>query len=190
MGKGRLIYLMGASGSGKDTLIAQLKNHLSEAVYVPRRYITRPVNETQLEQHVYMPLEAFTAAKHEGLFAFHWQANGYQYAICQEIHTALDAGKMVLINGSREHFQALDDAWKNVCVPVYLAVSAEVQTARLLGRGRENLAQIEARVARSVAMLQHLPDECVVLDANQSVPAVYQQFMEHMQQLALLETAA
>lgn len=187
---GRLIYLMGPSGSGKDTLIHQLKNHLPEEIYVPHRYITRPVNEAQLEQHIYMTLEAFTAAKHDGLFAFHWQANGYQYAIGQEIHAALDDGKMVLINGSREHFQALDDQWQSGCVPVYLAVHADVQTARLRARGRETVAQMEARVARSVAMLNQLPDECVVLDANQSMEAVYQQFIEQMQQLALLEKVA
>lgn len=187
---GRLIYLMGPSGSGKDTLIHQLKNHLPEEIYVPHRYITRPVNEAQLEQHIYMTLEAFSAAKHDGLFAFHWQANGYQYAIGQEIKVALDAGKMVLINGSRAHFQDLDAVWQNLCVPVYLAVSAEVQKARLLARERETLAQIEVRVARSMELLNQLPDECVVLDASQSVEAVYQQFIEQMQQLALLEKVA
>lgn len=187
---GRLIYLMGPSGSGKDTLINQLKSRLPELVYVPRRYITRPVNETQLEQHVYMTLEGFAAAKQDGLFAFDWQANGYQYAIGQEINAALAAGKMVLINGSRAHFQALDVAWQSLCVPVYLAVSADVQIARLRARGRETVAQMEARVARSTAMLNQLPDECVVLDANQPMEAVYQQLIEQMQQLALLEAAA
>lgn len=40
-------------------------------------------------------------------------------------------------------------ALQAACVPVYLHVGSEVQTQRLLQRGRENSAEVAERVARS-----------------------------------------
>ena len=63
---GRLIYLMGPSGAGKNSLIALIKHKAELPLLLPSRYITRPVNATELEQHQFMTPEAFAAAEQAG----------------------------------------------------------------------------------------------------------------------------
>ena len=66
---GRLIYLMGPSGAGKDSLIALIKHKAELPLLLPSRYITRPVNAAELEQHQFMTPEAFAAAEQAGQIA-------------------------------------------------------------------------------------------------------------------------
>ena len=60
---GRLIYLMGPSGAGKDSLIAHIKLKNELPLLLPSRYITRTVNAAELEQHQFMTPEAVAAAE-------------------------------------------------------------------------------------------------------------------------------
>ncbi len=177
---GRLIYLMGPSGAGKDSLIAHIKLKNELPLLLPSRYITRPVNAAELEQHQFMTPEAFAAAEQAGEFACSWRANGHAYGLGLDVYTGLEQGKMVLINGSRAHYKSLPEALQAACVPVYLHVGSEVQTQRLLQRGRENTAQVAERVARSQVLAQALPEGCVKLNAEQSLDAVYADFKQQV----------
>ena len=183
---GRLIYLMGPSGAGKDSLIALIKHKAELPLLLPSRYITRTVNAAELEQHQFMTPEAFAAAEQAGEFACSWRANGHAYGLGLDVYTGLEQGKMVLINGSRAHYkalpEALPEALQAACVPVYLHVGSEVQTQRLLQRGRENSAEVAERVARSQVLAQALPEGCVKLNAEQSLEAVYADFKQQVWQ--------
>ena len=64
---GRLIYLMGPSGAGKDSLIALIKHKAELPLLLPSRYITRPVNAAELEQHQFMTPETFATAEQAGI---------------------------------------------------------------------------------------------------------------------------
>jgi len=105
--RGSLFYLMGASGSGKDTLLdaslARLEASPDWRLHLPRRvqrYITRPADAGG-ETHHAVSEEQFTALVKEDRFCLLWQAHGLSYGIDREILDWLAAGDNVLVNGSR-----------------------------------------------------------------------------------------
>lgn len=145
---GRLIYLMGPSGSGKDSLLQAARAPLeAHGCRFARRVITRSAESVGEDAVGVTPAE-FERLEGEGAFALSWRANGLAYGIPIEIDEWLEAGQDVLINGSRGHLEAARQ-----CYPQLLAILLQVDEAvlrqRLLTRGRETPEQIEARLARS-----------------------------------------
>ena len=145
---GRLIYLMGPSGSGKDSLIEAARKPLQMlGCEVVRRVITRSA-ESVGEDAIGVSREEFEKRRVEGDFALCWSANGLEYGIPIEIDQWLNDGRHVLVNGSRGHLaQALHQY--PTLLPVLLTVEDEVLRERLLRRGRESFAEIEARLHRN-----------------------------------------
>jgi len=73
---GRLIFLIGPSGSGKDSLIDAARDQLTAAgVKIARRVITRSA-EAKGEAAQGVTAQQFEAMRAQGAFAMHWQANG------------------------------------------------------------------------------------------------------------------
>ena len=145
---GRLIYLMGPSGSGKDSLIESAREPLQSInCEVVRRVITRSA-ESIGEDAIGVSREAFARMKDEGAFALCWYANGLDYGIPRSIDQSLKKGRDVLVNGSREHFGPTLRRYPTL-LPILLTVTDEVLRERLLRRGRESLAEIEARLRRN-----------------------------------------
>ncbi|MGL1832294.1 phosphonate metabolism protein/1,5-bisphosphokinase (PRPP-forming) PhnN [Rhodocyclaceae bacterium SMB388] len=152
MSEGRLIYVVGASGSGKDTLITYARDRLAgeAGVCFAHRYITRPANAGG-ENHMALSPAEFAARRDSGLFALHWGSHGLHYGIGVEINQWLARGLTVVVNGSRDYL--LDAARRYPELePVTIAVSTGVLRDRLLARGRETPDEIEARLARHEAM--------------------------------------
>lgn len=147
----RLVYVVGPSGVGKDSLLAwlsaQLDQHTLPPVHIARRSITRAA-DLGTEGHEALATEAFAALASDGAFAMHWQANGLQYGIRQTELAGLEAGGWVLVNGSRAYVPTLRQNWPGVCV-LHIDAPAAVVRERLLRRGREAAQDIEARVTRS-----------------------------------------
>ncbi|MGQ7958703.1 phosphonate metabolism protein/1,5-bisphosphokinase (PRPP-forming) PhnN [Pseudomonas sp. SP16.1] len=146
--QGRLIYLMGPSGSGKDSLLQAARAPLERCgCRFARRVITRSAEAVGEDAVGVTPAE-FDRLEAEDAFALSWRANGLAYGIPREIDHWLADGKDVLINGSRGH---LDEALQRY--PQLLAILLQVDEAvlreRLLARGRETPEQIEARLERS-----------------------------------------
>ena len=162
-GAGRLIFLMGPSGSGKDSILEASREQLAAAgVEIARRVITRSSEARGEAAHGVTP-QQFAALLAQGAFAMHWQANGLDYGIAVKVDAWLQAGRPVLVNGSRAYLAEARARYPDL-LAVLVEVSPEVLRERLLARGRETAAQIEQRLARN-ARLQHTSDPTVhVLD--------------------------
>ncbi|MGH8383816.1 phosphonate metabolism protein/1,5-bisphosphokinase (PRPP-forming) PhnN [Pseudomonas sp.] len=145
---GRLVYLMGPSGSGKDSLIDAARGVLEiHNVAVARRVITRSA-EAKGEDAVGVSCERFEQMCAEGDFALHWRANGLAYGIPVQIDSWLQQGRTVLVNGSRAHLAQARQRYPGL-LAVLLSVEPQVLRQRLHGRGRETREDIERRLARS-----------------------------------------
>lgn len=164
---GRIIWLMGASGSGKDSLLSALRERECAMLLVAHRYITRPFNAGN-ENHIALSDSEFLQREAQGLFALSWQANGHRYGIGQEIDLWLAAGFNVVVNGSRAHLKQAQARYRERLLAVCLHVSRDVLQARLQARGRESTGQIAARLARA-AQYASLPPDCRVLNNDGSL---------------------
>jgi ribose 1,5-bisphosphokinase len=151
MNAGRLIYLMGPSGAGKDSVLQGLQQSLEgRRCRIARRVITRSA-EAMGEEAVSVSPREFAERERACDFAMVWRANGLAYGIPREIEEWLADGYQVIVNGSRGY---LDEARRKY--PDLLAVLLQVEPAilrkRLLARAREDVDQIEARLARSAQL--------------------------------------
>ncbi|MEN3262318.1 ribose 1,5-bisphosphokinase [Sodalis endosymbiont of Spalangia cameroni] len=144
----RLIWLMGASGAGKDTLLQVLRASAPPGLLVAHRYITRAADAGG-ENHIALSEAEFHRRQEAGLFAIHWQAHRQHYALGIEIDLWLDRGQDVVVNGSRLHLPALTPRYAGRLLPVCLTVSQPVLAQRLRQRGREDETAINARLARA-----------------------------------------
>lgn len=144
----RLIYLVGSSGSGKDSLLQYARNRLADhpGVVFAHRYITRP-HDAGGENHVALTDAEFAMRQRNRLFALAWTSHGHSYGIGIEINQWLGKGNTVVVNGSREYM-----AQARLHYPELLVVTIEVPTEllrqRLLARGREDPKAIEQRLER------------------------------------------
>lgn len=144
--RGRLIYLAGPSGAGKDSLIAWLRERRLPWVHFARRTITRPAAPDG-EQHSAVTPTEFNLMLERGEFAMHWRSNGHAYGIGREILEALARGETVLVNGSREYLRHA----RAVVPPlefVHVTAPRDIVRARLAARGRETAGEVEKRLAR------------------------------------------
>ncbi len=146
-----LVYVMGPSGAGKDSVLDRARARLAPdlPVLFAHRYITRPA-DTGGENHVALSQAEFAQRREAGLFAFHWRAHGHQYGIGVEILAWRGKGFTVVVSGSREHFLEQDGIGPDIC-PVLITASAEKRAERLAGRGREDEATSVARLQRGGA---------------------------------------
>lgn len=155
--KASLIYLVGASGSGKDSLMTYARTALraESGVAFAHRYITRAADAGG-ENHVALTPEEFESRRSAGLLAMDWSSHGYAYGIGIEINQWLAKGVTVVVNGSRDYLDVAARRYPEL-LPVWIAVSPAVLRARLHARGRESAAEIEARLARSPRQPRLLP---------------------------------
>ncbi len=166
--KGTLWLIVGPSGVGKDSLIDGARRTLADdpRFFFPRREITRPADAGG-EDHVPVTMAGFEARRAEGAYALSWTANGHGYGVPKSIDTALEAGRTVILNGSRA---ALDDArarYPGLRV-VAVTVPPAVLRARLTARGRETAGEIEKRLERAAA-LQVTGDDVVVFSNDRAL---------------------
>ena len=152
---GRLIYLIGPSGSGKDSLLDAARARLTErGCRIVRRVITRSAEAVGEAAQGVSP-EQFAALDAEGAFALSWHANGLSYGIPKEIDEWLAAGEDVLVNGSRAHLAQTRERYPTLTV-LLLTVDPAVLRQRLVARGRESLTDIDERLARNARFTEAL----------------------------------
>ncbi|MFZ4833894.1 ribose 1,5-bisphosphokinase [Rouxiella sp. Mn2063] len=158
----RLLYLVGPSGSGKDSLLDALRDQQPPGFIVAHRYITRPASAGS-ENHVALSVEEYQKRRELGLFALHWDAHQTHYALGIEIDLWMQQGLNVIANGSREYLQQAQQRYGERLLPICLHVSPSVLEKRLQQRGRENGEQISARLQRAADYQHMLPANCHLL---------------------------
>ena len=154
---GTLIYLIGPSGSGKDSLLQAARPALeAQGCHIVRRVITRSAEAVGEEAQAVSP-EQFDGMEAAGAFAMSWRANGLAYGIPAQINEWLAAGEDVLVNGSRAYLPEARRRYPTM-LAILLTVDLAVLRQRLLARGRESLAEIDARLARNGQFLPEASD--------------------------------
>mgnify|MGYP001044911331 CR=1 FL=1 len=145
---GTLIYLIGPSGSGKDSLLQAARGPLeAQGCRLVRRIITRSAEAVGEDAEAVTPAE-FDAMEAAGAFAMSWRANGVAYGIPAQINDWLSEGADVLVNGSRAYLSEARLRYPELQA-ILLSVDNQVLRQRLLARGRESVPEIDARLARN-----------------------------------------
>lgn len=179
----RLVYFMGPSGAGKDTLLDWLRQHLPShlPVHWARRTISRP-EIAGGEPYEGVSPAAFTQACEAHAFALHWEANGLGYGVRHAQLAPLAQGHWVLVNGSRAYLAQALQKYPTL-VAVHITASPDVLRQRLLARGRETPVQIEARVQRALDF--QAPHEAAAIEVHNdhSIDAAGQQLLSALAQL-------
>jgi ribose 1,5-bisphosphokinase len=155
MTPGEIVYVIGPSGAGKDSVIAFARAASDPArVAFAHRYITRPALP-DAENHIALSPAEFDARRQAGWFALHWQSHGLAYGIGCEIEFWRASGMRVVINGSRAHLPEAFARYPDL-LPVLVSAPAEIRQARLRARNRESLDDIARRLDRQIeAMTEH-----------------------------------
>jgi ribose 1,5-bisphosphokinase len=146
---GRLFYVIGASGAGKDSLLNYARQQLKNVptIVFAHRYITRPADAGG-ENHISLSLEEFMVRLRNGMLSMYWQSHGNYYGIGCEINNWLANGLDVVVNGSREYLSDAAALFPEL-QPILIQVSEEVLLRRLLARKREGVEEIASRLNRT-----------------------------------------
>ena len=151
---GLWIFVCGPSGAGKDSVMAWAAEHLKEQpdIVFSRRLITRPLQPGSDHDPV-TPQQFADLHTTQGL-AWHWDAHGFHYGVRSHYGTDVAAGRVVVVNGSREHSHTLDHDSNRVRVVHIEADSAQIEK-RLVLRGRDAPHEIERRKERNARLENH-----------------------------------
>lgn len=159
-----VFYVVGASGSGKDSLLRAFKQRYLDTpkadsegmerkhdtpvlpVAIAHRCITRPKSDG--EDSVYLSEAEFNLRVSRQLFALHWKANNYCYGIGCEINQWLASGLSVIVNGSREYWPQAKQIYQQQLQTIIVDVPDALLLKRLHKRDRESEHEINRRMDR------------------------------------------
>lgn len=155
-----LVLVVGPSAAGKDTLLAAARDALRHdgRFCFARRVITRPANVGG-EDHEAITEQEFAARD----FALQWQAHGLRYGIPTEV---IGTRSVVVANVSRTVIAEAARRFPTRVIEVTAPPALLVM--RLAARGREDEADVAARLARAIALPRHIPIETVMNDGSLS----------------------
>lgn len=179
----QLLYFMGPSGAGKDSLLDWLRQHLPAGLPVQwaRRTISRPASPGG-EAHESTTHDAHAALRAAGAFALHWEANGLAYGVRHAEMAPLAQGRWLMVNGSRAYLpEAL--ARYPALVAVHITASPEVLRQRLQSRGRENADEVEQRVQRALRFLAPPGTAGIEVRNDTSLDAAGRQLLQALERL-------
>lgn len=158
----QLVYLMGPSGAGKDSLLGWLVAHWPVLAGWPRLHVARrTITRARVpggEPHEAVSLAEFAGLQAGGQFALDWVANGLHYGIrTTELDPPGANDLCVLVNGSRGHVAQAVASYPGLAV-VHITAPRAVLAQRLQQRQREPVADIQSRLDRPTTLpdMHHL----------------------------------
>ncbi len=145
----RLVYVIGPSGAGKDSVLAWVMQHAEPGLglHLARRSVSRAAHDSS-EPHESLDSTQFAELARQGVFAMHWFANNLWYGVRHAELLPLAQGQTVLVNGSRGWLAEARLRFPDITVAQIIA-SPEVRRERLLLRRRESAEMIAARLERA-----------------------------------------
>lgn len=158
---GAWVFICGPSGAGKDSVIARARAALAPRhdIVFAQRLITRAPQETS--DHQPMSPQDFAFLRRSAALAWHWEAHGYGYGVPLRYAHQVAWGRVVVVNGSREHADGLPE--HSTIRRVLVTAPAEQLAERLARRGRDGPEAITQRLARN-AMLMSVRADHVILN--------------------------
>lgn len=156
------LFVCGPSGAGKDAVIGWTQQALGgdERIVFARRLVTRAApGGPDHEETSRGALQALYAA---GDLAWYWEANGHAYGVRAAYRQHVQAGRLVVVNGSREHAAGL--ASRPDVRSVLVTADAALLHARLRARARESGAAVAQRLARNEQVPQPRAERIIVND--------------------------
>lgn len=178
---GVFVAVVGASGAGKDTILAGTRAALAgdPAFLFPRRIITRPADGHEDNEAV--SEAGFEECIRRGDFLLWWRANHFNYGLPAGLEQDLRQGRHIIANVSRTVIGEIRSRFSR-CLVIEIRVDPAVLIGRLAQRGRENHDAQEARFQRS-AGLTGLPAPDLVIDNNGEPEAAIAWFVKVLQSL-------
>jgi ribose 1,5-bisphosphokinase len=180
---GRLLFIVGASGAGKDSLINTAVAHalLQDKLLLAPRVVTRSNQQSGSDQA--LTEQEYLKQRNAGIYLFSWQAHGYYYGIENDILLQLKEGNNILVNGSRAY---IDSARENHPDVIIVGVEAKQQhlQKRLQKRGRESTENINERLARNSEYQSALQQADFVINNQQPVEQAAMDLLLQIRELA------
>lgn len=141
------VFVCGASGAGKDSVMAWAQKRLARRpdIVFSRRVVTREAQPGADDTPA--TLAQFDALRLNGGLSWHWQAHDLRYGIGSHYATAVQEGRIVVVNGSREHVQGLTPS-TDIRVVQILADPQQL-VSRLAQRGRDDPHAVYSRLTRN-----------------------------------------
>jgi len=177
-----IFYIIGASGSGKDSLIRYARENIPSELQVvfTHRYITRPANAGG-ENHIALNEKEFFFRQKMGCFAMNWYSHSTHYGIGIEINQWLAKGINVVMNGSRGYLEQAIKRYPEL-KPVLIRVDPNVLRKRLELRGRENENEIEQRLKQAIILEKSASHpQLITIDNNDSLNIAGEQLITVIQ---------
>ena len=146
-----VIYVMGPSGVGTDSLLKWLRAHVRAmpsppALRFARRTITRAAGISN-EDHEPIEVDAFLQLAQAGAFALHWEAHGLHYGLR---HAEMQGAGWLMVNGSRAYAPQARTRLPGLAV-LHVSAPDALVGQRLAARQRETPDQVQARLHRAKA---------------------------------------
>lgn len=175
--KGRLFFVVGPSGVGKDTLLGWVQRYAPAdgSVVFARRTITRPAHES--EAHDAVDPATFQQLVCAGHFSMVWEANDLCYGIPRSIETDLNAGRDVVVNGSREFIPQLRRIFPDARI-VWVDADVEQIRTRIEARKREAGPALLRRLDRIAQFLPPDGEKVIRLDNSGPVELAGKRLLE------------
>jgi len=176
---GKLVLVVGNSGSGKDSIIKGVKERYPSDLIklcLTQRYITRPRSDT--EDNISVTPEVFKIMSLQGEFALEWYIYGLDYGVHIEIDEWLKKGHPVLVNVSRSIVKKARKIYQNIIV-VFIDVPFEISLKRVKERARESGVRLEERILRA-RQNQDIPDADFIVDNSGDLEDAINEFLSYL----------
>lgn len=174
------VFVCGASGAGKDSVMHWAANSVAgtAGIVFARRMVTRAPHAGS--DHDAVTPEQFARLREASGLAWEWHAHGFAYGIAAHYAKSVQGGGMVVVNGSREHANAL--AGRADVRLVQVVADAEVLAQRLHERGRDAPHAVADRIARNT-QFSELHSDCTIVNQH-SVAQAGQKLVQYLQALS------